>query len=48
MSYYHVCTECGAALDPGEKCIDCSENYEEDTDHENDTEKNTHPELQRV
>lgn len=23
MSYYHVCPECGAALDPGEKCT-CS------------------------
>lgn len=23
MSYYHVCPECGATLDPGEKCT-CS------------------------
>jgi hypothetical protein len=47
MSYYRTCSDCGSNLDPGETC-DCKLNYEEDTDHENDTEKNTHPELQRV
>lgn len=24
MSYYHTCPDCGAALDPGERC-DCRE-----------------------
>ena len=40
-----VCPKCGANLDPGEQC-DCE--IEEDIDHENDTEKDTHPEFQRV
>ena len=47
MSYYYICPKCGANLDPGEKCIDCEEN-EEVTSNEDDTEKVTHPELQRV
>ena len=47
MSYYHTCPECGATLDPGETC-DCNLNLMEDTDNEDDTEKDTHPELQRV
>jgi hypothetical protein len=47
MSYYRTCPDCGSNLDPGEIC-DCQLNYEEDTDHENETAKNTHPELQRV
>jgi hypothetical protein len=46
MAYYHICPKCGANLDPGEPC-DCEEN-EEDEFHENDTDKDTHPELQRV
>jgi hypothetical protein len=47
MAYYHICPECGAALDPEEKC-DCQLENEKDIDHENDTEKNKHPELQGV
>lgn len=27
MSYYHTCPDCGAALDPGERC-DCREGTE--------------------
>ena len=26
MSYYRICPECGAALDPGEMC-DCKESH---------------------
>jgi|GEM_PF-1330782 len=48
MSYYHTCPGCGAALDPGEECSDCNQDNEEVTGNENDTKKNTHPELQRV
>lgn len=47
MAYYHICPDCGAYLDPDEPC-DCNLNSEEGTDHENDTEKDTHPELQGV
>ena len=28
MAYYNVCPDCGASLDPGEKC-DCQEESEE-------------------
>ncbi|MBH1941672.1 hypothetical protein I5677_12285 [Mobilitalea sibirica] len=28
MAYYHTCSECGAFLDPGEKC-DCSKKSEQ-------------------
>ena len=44
---YWYCPVCKGNFDHGEPC-DCQLNFEEDTDHENDTEKNTHPELQRV
>ncbi len=27
MAYYRICSDCGAALDPGEKC-DCQEEKE--------------------
>lgn len=47
MAYYHICSDCGASLDPGETC-DCKISNEEDTDHEDDLKKDTHPELQRV
>lgn len=29
MSYYHICPQCGAALDPGERC-DCQTEEEAD------------------
>ena len=47
MAYYHTCPDCGASLDPGEAC-DCNKNNEEETFNANDTEKNKHPEFQRV
>lgn len=47
MSYYSICPDCEATLDPGEAC-DCQLDYEEDKYHEDDTQKNPHPELQRV
>lgn len=28
MAYYHACSDCGALLDPGEKC-DCHEKSEQ-------------------
>lgn len=28
MSYFHECSNCGASLDPGEKC-DCTEQKEQ-------------------
>ena len=34
MSYYHTCPECGAHLDPGEKC-DCELNERKVSKHEN-------------
>lgn len=37
------CSICNGYFDHGEPC-DCES--EEDIDHENDTEKDTHPELQ--
>lgn len=42
--YWH-CPVCNGNFDHGEPC-DCEKR--EDTDHEDDTEKNTHPEFQRV
>ena len=47
MAYYHTCPDCGANLDPGEKCTDCNKNKEE-KQYEDDSEKVTHSELQRV
>ncbi len=47
MAYYHTCPECGATLDPGEYC-DCKSNNQEDTNNENDTKKDQHPEFQGV
>lgn len=29
--YYYTCPTCGANLDPGEKCSDCSENNNVET-----------------
>lgn len=33
MPYYWTCPNCGAHLDPGEKC-DCTENKKEDDIHD--------------
>ncbi len=42
MRYYHICPECGAALDPGEYC-DCKSNNREDTNKKEDTQKDIPP-----
>lgn len=39
MSYYNVCPECGAALDPGEKC-DCKEKAPRTVAAERDAKQN--------
>ena len=45
--YYWTCPVCKSNNDFGEKC-DCNLNIKEETSSENVTEKDTHPELQRV
>lgn len=48
MAYYHICTDCGAHLDPDEEC-DCRLNNEEDDEfYENEVDKAAYAELQRV
>lgn len=39
MSYYDVCPECGATLDPGEKC-DCKEKAPRTVAAERDAKQN--------
>lgn len=34
MSYYHTCPDCGANLDPGERC-DCTDNNIQEVPHGN-------------
>ena len=48
MAYYHTCSDCGANLDPGEKCSDCNNKYKEELKHEDVSKKNAHRELQGV
>jgi hypothetical protein len=44
---YWTCPLCKSNNDFGEPC-DCNQDIEEETSNENATEKDTHPELQRV
>ena len=42
MAYYHTCPDCGANLDPGEKC-DCQTNNIYITKEANNTVRNENP-----
>ncbi len=33
-SYYHTCPDCGANLDPGERCTDCTDNNIQEVTHD--------------
>lgn len=48
MAYYWTCPDCGANLDPSEKCSDCEINYKEDMGYEDVSEEDAHRELQGV